>query len=43
MTAAQARHAQRQQKNSSTAEHHLDGLIPVIEDFHLKLTLLTVS
>ena len=43
MTAAQARRAQNQRKNSSTAEHRLDGLILVIEDFYMKLTLLTVS
>ena len=43
LTAARARGCQELRINSDTATGRLQGLIPVAEDWHTSLTLLTVS
>ena len=43
LTAARARSAKKAKVNSIKAQTRLDGLVPVAEDWHTKLNLLTVS
>jgi L1 cell adhesion molecule like protein len=43
LTAARARSAIRNVDNGDTASSKLSGLIPVIEDWHTKMTVLVVS
>ena len=43
MTAARARGSQRIRDNSYTGKSRLEGLQPVVEDFHAKMCFLGVS
>lgn len=43
MTAARARGSQRIRSNSETGRARLEGLQPVVEDWHAKVVLLGVS
>ena len=43
LTCARARGAQRIMQNHDTGKQQLEGLIPVIEDWHAKQCLLSVS
>lgn len=43
MTAARARGSQRIRNNSETGRARLEGLQPVVEDWHAKVVLLGVS
>ena len=43
LTAARARGAQKANVNSLTPSSKLEGLVPMVEDWHTKVTLLTVG
>ena len=43
LTAARARGAQKAKVNALTPTGRLEGLVPVVEDWHTKVTLLTVG
>lgn len=43
LTASRARSAKKAKINSTTSSKRMDGLVPVAEDWHTKLTLLSVS
>ena len=43
LTAARARGAQKAKANALTPRSRLEGLVPMVEDWHTKVTLLTVS
>ena len=43
LTAARVRGSQRAQKNADSGEERLEGLVPVIEDWHAKMCYMSVS
>ena len=43
LTVARARGAQGQRENSNSGEKRLEGLVPVVEDWHTQMNLLIVS
>ena len=43
LTAARARGAQKAKVNALTPKSRLEGLVPAVEDWHTKVTLLTVG
>ena len=43
LTAARARGAQKAKVNALTPRSRLEGLVPMVEDWHTKVTLLTVG